>query len=175
MTQASPGCHRLGGSKESVIQKSRQNTKKPGALGGTLKRNQWSEIRRSEYGRSPRTLLCDSDGHEKARLSGRRWGFAVRGQIKDRLSGRTRLSPFCQLYPIFVNYIKNRNRMTSIAVSSWCHRKMSFISKWLYIFALKNHNERNLLLLLHLISAPFCSVSQSRVPTLMLRYIIIVI
>ena len=51
----------------------------------------------------------------------------------------------------------------------WCHRKMSFISKWLYIFALKNRNKRNLPLLLHLISAPFCSVSQSRGPTLMQR------
>lgn len=49
------------------------------------------------------------------------------------------------------------------------HQKMSFISKWLYIFALKNRNGRNLPLLLHLISAPFCSVSQSRVPTLMQR------
>ena len=49
----------------------------------------------------------------------------------------------------------------------WCHQKMSFISKWLYIFVLKNRNKRNLLLLLHLNSAPFCSVSQSRVPTLM--------
>ena len=45
----------------------------------------------------------------------------------------------------------------------WCHQKMSFISKWLYIFALKNRNKRNLPLLLHLISALFCSVSQSRV------------
>ena len=35
--------------------------------------------------------------------------------------------------------------------------------------ALKNRNKRNLPLLLHLISAPFCSVSQSRVPTLMHR------
>ena len=52
---------------------------------------------------------------------------------------------------------------------TWCHQKMSFISKWLYIFALKNRNKRNLPLLLHLISAPFCSVSQSRVPTLMQR------
>ena len=57
----------------------------------------------------------------------------------------------------------------------WCHQEMSFISKWLYIFALKNRNKRNLPLLLHLISALFCSVSQSRVPTLMQRYIIIVI
>ena len=57
----------------------------------------------------------------------------------------------------------------------WCHQEMSFISKWLYIFALKNRNKRNLPLLLHLISAPFCSVSQSRVPTLLQRYIIIVI
>ena len=64
---------------------------------------------------------------------------------------------------------KNRNRITSIAVSTWCHQKMSFISKWLYIFALKNRNKRNLPLLLHLNSAPFCSVSQSRVPTLMQR------
>ncbi len=47
--------------------------------------------------------------------------------------------------------------------------EMSFISKWLYIFVLKNRNKRNLSLLLHLISAPFCSVSQSRVPTLMQR------
>ena len=52
----------------------------------------------------------------------------------------------------------------------WCHREMSFISKWLYIFALKNRNKRNLPLLLHLISALFCSVSQSRVPTLMQSY-----
>ncbi len=52
----------------------------------------------------------------------------------------------------------------------WCHQKMSFISKWLYIFALKNRNKRNLPLLLHLISTPFCSVSQSRVPTLMQSY-----
>ena len=52
----------------------------------------------------------------------------------------------------------------------WCHQKMSFISKWLYIFALKNRNKRNLPLLLHLISALFCSVSQSRVPTLMQSY-----
>ena len=51
----------------------------------------------------------------------------------------------------------------------WCHQKTSFISKWLYIFALKNRNKRNLPLLLHLISAPFCSVSQSRIPTLMQR------
>ena len=50
-----------------------------------------------------------------------------------------------------------------------CHKKMSFISKWLYIFALKNRNKRNLPLLLHLNSAPFCSISQSRVPTLMQR------
>lgn len=54
--------------------------------------------------------------------------------------------------------------------SKWCHQKTSFISKWLYIFALKNRNKRNLPLLLHLISAPFCSVSQSRVPTLMQSY-----
>ena len=52
----------------------------------------------------------------------------------------------------------------------WCHQKTSFFSKWLYIFALKNRNKRNLPLLLHLISAPFCSVSQSRVPTLMQSY-----
>ena len=52
----------------------------------------------------------------------------------------------------------------------WCHQEMSFISKWLYIFALKNRNKRNLPLLLHLNSAPFCSVSQSRVPTLMQSY-----
>ena len=54
-------------------------------------------------------------------------------------------------------------------IFKWCHQKMSSISKWLYIFALKNHNKRNLPLLLHLISAPFCSVSQSRVPTFMQR------
>lgn len=59
--------------------------------------------------------------------------------------------------------------------SKWCHRKTNFIPKWLYIFALKNRNKHNLPLLLHLISALFCSVSQSRVPTLMQRYIIIVI
>jgi len=67
---------------------------------------------------------------------------------------------------------KNEN---SFEFSLWCHQKMSSISKWLYIFALKNRNKRNLPLLLHLNSAPFCSVSQSRVPTLMQRYIIIVI
>ena len=61
------------------------------------------------------------------------------------------------------------------AFPMWCHQEMSFISKWLYIFALKNRDERNLPLLLHLNSAPFCSVSQSLVPTLMQRYIIIVI
>lgn len=59
--------------------------------------------------------------------------------------------------------------------SKWCHQKTSSISKWLYIFALKNRNKHNLPLFLHLNSAPFCSVSQSRVPTLMQRYIIIVI
>ncbi len=52
----------------------------------------------------------------------------------------------------------------------WFHQKMSFISKWLYIFTLKNCFKRNLPPLLHLISAPFCSVSQSRVPTLVQRY-----
>ena len=57
----------------------------------------------------------------------------------------------------------------------WCHQKTNFIPKWLYIIALKNRNKRNLPLLLHLISAPFCSVSQSRVPTLLQRHIIIVI
>ena len=51
----------------------------------------------------------------------------------------------------------------------WCHQKMSSIPKWLYIFALKNCNKRNFPLLLHLISAQFCSVSQSQVPTLMQR------
>ncbi len=67
-------------------------------------------------------------------------------------------------------------RKTQIAVLQqfgthfkWRHQKMSFISKWLYIFALKNRNKRNLPLLLRLNSAPFCSVSQSRVPTLMQR------
>ena len=47
---------------------------------------------------------------------------------------------------------------------------MSFISKWLYIFALKNRNKRNLQLFLHLNSAPFCNVSQSQVPTMMQSY-----
>ena len=32
------------------------------------------------------------------------------------------------------------------------HQEMSSIYKWLYIFALKNHNKRNLPLLLHLSS-----------------------
>lgn len=72
---------------------------------------------------------------------------------------------------------KNRRKDTKKAVTfkcnclifKWCHQKMSFISKWLYIFALKNRNKRNLPLLLHLISAPFCSVSQSQVPTFMQR------
>ena len=32
------------------------------------------------------------------------------------------------------------------------HQEMSFISKWLYIFALKNRNKCNLPLLLHLSS-----------------------
>ena len=31
----------------------------------------------------------------------------------------------------------------------WCHQEMSFIRKWLYIFALKNRFKRNLPLLLH--------------------------
>ena len=35
---------------------------------------------------------------------------------------------------------------------SWCHQKMSFFSKWLYIFALKKCSKRNLPLLLHLSS-----------------------
>ena len=61
---------------------------------------------------------------------------------------------------------KNEN---SFEFSLWCHQKTSFISKWLYIFVLKNRNKQNLPLLLHLISALFCSVSQSRVPTLMQR------
>ena len=65
--------------------------------------------------------------------------------------------------------IKNRIRKFSNSVS-WYHQEMSFISKWLYIFALKKCSKRNLPLLLHLISAPFCSVSQSRVPTLMQSY-----
>ena len=60
---------------------------------------------------------------------------------------------------------KERQRV-KIAIS---HQKMNSISKWLYIFALKKCSKRNLPLLLHLISAPFCSVSQSRVPTLMQR------
>ena len=34
----------------------------------------------------------------------------------------------------------------------WCHQKMSFFSKWLYIFALKKCSKRNLPLLLHLSS-----------------------
>ena len=51
----------------------------------------------------------------------------------------------------------------------WCHQKTGSISKWLYILALKNRYKRNLPLLLHLNSALFCSVSQSRVPTLMQR------
>ena len=57
----------------------------------------------------------------------------------------------------------------------WCHQEMSFISKWLYIFALKNRNKRNLPLLLHLISTLFCSVSQSRVPTFIQSYCFILI
>ncbi len=52
----------------------------------------------------------------------------------------------------------------------WYHQKTNFIPKWLYIFALKNRNKHNLPLFLHLNSAPFCSVSQSRVPTLMQSY-----
>ena len=65
--------------------------------------------------------------------------------------------------------ITTKKRTPEEFSSSWCHREMSFISKWLYIFALKNRYKRNLPLLLHLISAPFCSVSQNRVPTLMQR------
>ena len=34
----------------------------------------------------------------------------------------------------------------------WCHQEMRPISKWLYIFSLKNRNKRNLPLLLHLSS-----------------------
>ena len=66
-------------------------------------------------------------------------------------------------------FIENQDSTLFCFFLMWCHQKMSFISKWLYIFALKNRNKRNLPLLLHLISAPFCSVSQSRVPTLMQR------
>ena len=55
------------------------------------------------------------------------------------------------------------------AIENKFQLKMSFISKWLYIFALKNRNKCNLPLFLHLNSALFCSVSQSRVPTLMQR------
>ena len=40
----------------------------------------------------------------------------------------------------------------------WCHQKMSFISKWLYIFALMNRNKRNLPLLLHLSSKSLLGV-----------------
>ena len=69
---------------------------------------------------------------------------------------------------------KTKSR-TQRVLDLWCHQKTSFISKWLYIFALKNRCKRNLPLLLHLNSAPFCSVSQSRVHTLLQRYIIIVI
>ena len=69
-----------------------------------------------------------------------------------------------------LNYKKKSSYFNSNCFSLlWCHQEMSFISKWLYIFALKNRNKRNLPLLLHLISALFCSVSQSRVPTLMQR------
>ena len=48
----------------------------------------------------------------------------------------------------------------------YCPQDWSFIPKWPYISALKNRNKRNLPLLFHLISEAFCSVSQSRVPTL---------
>ena len=64
---------------------------------------------------------------------------------------------------------KKKKRSYKNLSSSWCHQKMSFISKWLYIFALKNRIKHNLPLLLHLNPAPFCSVSQSRVPTFMQR------
>ena len=74
-----------------------------------------------------------------------------------------------------IKEVYTKQKELRIGSSSWCHQEMSFISKWLYIFALKNRDERNLPLLLHLISALFCSVSQSRVPTLLQRYIIIVI
>ena len=40
----------------------------------------------------------------------------------------------------------------------WCHQEMSFISKWLYIFTLKNRNKRNLPLLLHLSSKTLLGV-----------------
>ena len=73
-----------------------------------------------------------------------------------------------------VNQPKNNKKAATFyrncLIFKWCHQKMSFIYKWLYIFALKNRNKRNLPLLLHLNSAPFCSVSQSRVPTLMQSY-----
>jgi len=52
----------------------------------------------------------------------------------------------------------------------WCHQKTSSISKWLYIFALKNCNKRNLPLLLYLVSELLCSVSQRQVPTLVQGY-----
>ena len=76
------------------------------------------------------------------------------------------------LLPRFVWILHKRDKVDVVheCEANHCyHQKMSFISKWLYIFALKNRNKRNLPLLLHLISAPFCSVSQSRVPTLMQR------
>ena len=63
-----------------------------------------------------------------------------------------------------------KKRPTHRKSLSWCHRETSFISKWLYIFVLKNRYKRNLPLLLHPNSALFCSVSQSRVPTLMQSY-----
>ena len=79
-----------------------------------------------------------------------------------------------ELYPIGCKIRKlwgetKKQLLSKVTAFLWCHQKMSFISKWLYIFVLKNRNKRNLPLLLHLISAPFCSVSQSRVPTLMQR------
>ena len=72
---------------------------------------------------------------------------------------------FHEPHILLVTKNKKRERC-NCSLSKWCHQKTSFISKWLFIFALKNRNKRNLPLLLHLNSAPFCSVSQSQVPTL---------
>ena len=76
---------------------------------------------------------------------------------------------FCHHF-LFVGFITvgaNRIRPINVFVAN----RIRPIFHWEMdtIFALKNRYKRNLPLLLHLISAPFCSVSQSRVPTLLQR------
>ena len=49
-------------------------------------------------------------------------------------------------------FLKPKKPCISARLFLWCHRKMSSIFKWLYIFILKKCSKRNLPLLLHLSS-----------------------